>query len=65
MNWIDGIGFLASAAVLATFCMKRMIALRIVALITNIIRGIWIFGSPVSRIHTSPNLVPDKLFSAS
>jgi len=37
MNWIDGVGFLASAAVLATFCMKRMIALRIVALISNIL----------------------------
>jgi hypothetical protein len=37
MNWIDGIGFLASAAVLATFCMKRMIALGIVALISNIL----------------------------
>jgi hypothetical protein len=37
MNWIDGVGFLASAAVLATFCMKRMIVLRIIALISNIL----------------------------
>ena len=37
MNWIDSVGFLASAAVLTSFCMKRMIALRIVALISNIL----------------------------
>jgi hypothetical protein len=51
MNWIDGIGFLASAAVLATFCMKRMIALRIVALITYYSRDmdIWITCIPYSH----------------
>ena len=37
MNWIDGLGFLASAAVLATFYMKRMIALRVIALISNVL----------------------------
>ena len=37
MNWIDGLGFLASAAVPVTFYMKRMFALRVIALISNVL----------------------------
>src|SRR5256885_16139942 len=37
MNSVDGLGFLASAAVLATFCMRRMLMLRLVALTSNVL----------------------------
>jgi hypothetical protein len=37
VNWVDGLGFLASTAVLATFCMRRMIMLRLLALASNIL----------------------------
>ena len=36
MNWVDAAGYLASALVLATFCMKTMIPLRIAAVGSNI-----------------------------
>ncbi|HZD89027.1 MAG TPA: cyclic nucleotide-binding domain-containing protein [Pseudolabrys sp.] len=37
INWIDILGYAASAAVLATFCMSTMIPLRIVALFSNVL----------------------------
>lgn len=37
MSWIDILGYAASAAVLATFCMSTMIPLRIVALGSNVL----------------------------
>jgi CBS domain-containing protein len=37
MSFVDVLGYAASAAVLATFCMSTMIALRIVALISNVL----------------------------
>jgi CRP/FNR family cyclic AMP-dependent transcriptional regulator len=36
MNWIDAIGYLASALVFVTFCMRTMIPLRIVAIASNL-----------------------------
>ena len=36
MNWIEAAGYLASALVLATFCMKTMIALRCAAVCSNV-----------------------------
>lgn len=37
MSWIDLLGYAASAAVLATFCMSTMIPLRVVALGSNVL----------------------------
>ncbi|HXD44413.1 MAG TPA: cyclic nucleotide-binding domain-containing protein, partial [Pseudolabrys sp.] len=35
-DWIDGLGYLASGLVFATFCMKTMIPLRLIAMTSNI-----------------------------
>ena len=37
MNWVDWLGFVASAAVLATFCMRSMVLLRVSALASNVL----------------------------
>lgn len=37
MSWIDIVGWVASAAVLATFCMNTMMPLRILAIISNVL----------------------------
>jgi len=37
MSWIEILGFVASAAVLATFCMRTMIPLRVAALTSNVL----------------------------
>jgi hypothetical protein len=36
MSFIDSIGYLASALVLATFCMRDMVALRCMAIASNL-----------------------------
>lgn len=55
MSAIDMLGYAASACVLATFCMKRMLPLRIIAICSNVLFGI--FGAlahiyPVLVLHT-------------
>ena len=37
MNWIELLGYAASAAVLATFCMSTMMPLRVMALVSNVL----------------------------
>ena len=37
MFWIDMVGWAASAAVLATFCMNTMMPLRVLAIISNVL----------------------------
>ena len=37
MSWVNALGYGASLAVLATFCMSTMIPLRIVALVSNVL----------------------------
>lgn len=37
MSWVTVLGYAASAAVLATFCMSTMIPLRVVALVSNVL----------------------------
>jgi hypothetical protein len=41
MSWIDCIGFCASFAVLASFCMTTIVPLRAFALASNILFGIY------------------------
>jgi CRP/FNR family cyclic AMP-dependent transcriptional regulator len=55
MLWIDAIGWVASAAVLATFCMSTMVSLRVLALVSNVL--FCAFGAirhiyPVLILHT-------------
>lgn len=37
MSWVTLLGYAASAAVLATFCMSTMIPLRVIALVSNVL----------------------------
>ena len=37
MSWVDGLGFCASLAVLASFCMTTIVSLRLVALTSNVL----------------------------
>jgi CRP/FNR family cyclic AMP-dependent transcriptional regulator len=37
MSWVDILGYAASAAVLATFCMSTMVPLRVLALASNVL----------------------------
>ena len=54
MNWIEVAGYLASALVLATFCMKTMIPLRAAAICSNvafIVYGFYDSLYPVLMLH--------------
>ena len=54
MNWIEAAGYLASALVLATFCMKTMIPLRCAAVCSNvafIVYGFYDHLYPVLILH--------------
>ncbi|MBN8990547.1 MAG: cyclic nucleotide-binding domain-containing protein [Rhizobiales bacterium] len=54
MNWIEIAGYLASALVLATFCMKTMIPLRAAAICSNvafIVYGFYEELYPVLMLH--------------
>jgi len=37
MDWVNLLGYAAAASVLATFCMRTMIPLRILALVSNVL----------------------------
>jgi hypothetical protein len=41
MSWIDGLGFCASLAVLASFCMTTIASLRMLALASNVLFSIY------------------------
>ena len=54
MNWIDALGYVASACVLATFCMSTMISLRVVAISSNVlfvVYGALVHIYPVLILH--------------
>jgi|SRR5665213_1771961 len=54
MNWIDLVGYIASASVLATFCMSTMVPLRTVAIVSNILFatfGLLAHVYPVLALH--------------
>ena len=55
MSWVDILGYAASAAVLATFCMSTMIPLRILALGSNLLFCLYGYLDhiyPVLILHT-------------
>jgi CRP/FNR family transcriptional regulator, cyclic AMP receptor protein len=37
MDWVNLLGYAAAASVLATFCMRTMIPIRILALVSNVL----------------------------
>jgi CRP/FNR family cyclic AMP-dependent transcriptional regulator len=41
MNWIELLGYAAVASVLATFCMRTKIPLRIMALASNVLFSVY------------------------
>jgi hypothetical protein len=54
MSWIDGLGFCASVAVLASFCMTTIVALRVFALASNVlfcVYGLLAHVYPVFLLH--------------
>jgi hypothetical protein len=54
MNWIVGVGYLASALVFATFCMRTMVPLRLAAISSNIafiVYGVYGGIYPVLVLH--------------
>jgi CRP/FNR family cyclic AMP-dependent transcriptional regulator len=54
MHWVDLLGYAASAAVLATFCMSTMIPLRLLALVSNMLFMAYGFADhlyPVFILH--------------
>ena len=56
MSWIDVLGYVASAAVLATFCMSTMIPLRVVALVSNVLFAAYAYFDhlyPVLMLHAA------------
>jgi hypothetical protein len=53
MNWVDGAGYLASALVLATLCMKTMIPLRAAAIFSNVV--FLVYGCQEERLMANAN----------
>jgi len=54
MNWVEAAGYLASALVLATFCMKTMIPLRAAAICSNVVFLVYGYQEevhPVLMLH--------------
>jgi hypothetical protein len=54
MTWTEGLGYAASAAVLATFCTNTMCSLRIIAVMSNVLfMSYGYFGNlrPVLVLH--------------
>jgi hypothetical protein len=54
ISWLDVVGYLASLTVLATFCMDTFVSLRIVAIASNLLFGIYGIGEhiyPVFFLH--------------
>lgn len=52
MNWVNLLGYAASIAVLATFCMTGMVSLRVIAIVSNVL-----FATYALFAHIPPVLV--------
>ena len=66
MSWIDFLGFFAALSVLASFCMTTIVALRTLALLSNILfvsYGLCAHIYPVLVLHLI--LLPVNLFKLS
>ena len=63
MSGADGLGFLAAALVFATFCMKRLVPLRTVAISSNLVFLLYGYSAglkPVLVLHLV--LLPVNVF---
>jgi hypothetical protein len=63
MNGVDGLGFLAAGLVFATFCMKRLVPLRAVAISSNLVFILYGYSAglkPVLVLHLV--LLPVNVF---
>ena len=63
MGWIDLLGYSASFSVFGTFCMKKMVALRVLAMISNILFALYGFYGqlyPILLLHLA--LLPVNVF---
>jgi hypothetical protein len=61
--WIDLLGYSASFSVFGTFCMKKMVALRVLAVISNILFALYgYYGQlhPILLLHLA--LLPVNVF---
>ena len=56
MFWFDVVGWVASAAVLATFCMNTMMPLRVLAIISNVL--FCLFGASAHIYPVNPAFDP-------
>jgi hypothetical protein len=55
MSWIDAVGFAAASAVLASFCMTTIVPLRLLAILSNILFGLYGVSAhlyPVFLLHS-------------
>ena len=63
MSWIDIVGYSAALAVLGSFCMTTIVSLRILAILSNVLFGIYGLSAhlyPVFFLHSV--LLPVNLF---
>jgi CRP/FNR family cyclic AMP-dependent transcriptional regulator len=63
MSGVDALGFLAAGLVLATFCMKRLVPLRAVAITSNVVFILYGYSAgiePVLVLHLV--LLPVNVF---
>ena len=63
MAWIDLLGYSASFSVFGTFCMKKMVTLRVLAMISNILFALYGFYGqlyPILLLHLA--LLPVNVF---
>jgi hypothetical protein len=63
MSWIDVVGYCAALAVLASFCMSTIVSLRILAIVSNVLFGLYgVFAHlyPVFLLHSI--LLPINVF---
>jgi hypothetical protein len=63
MSWIDAVGYSAALAVLGSFCMTTIVWLRLLAILSNVLFGIYGLSAhlyPVFFLHSI--LLPVNLF---
>lgn len=50
MSGVDALGFLAAGLVFATFCMKRLVPLRAVAIASNVVFILYGYSAGLKRV---------------
>jgi len=63
MSWIDVVGYAAALAVLGSFCMNTIVSLRVLAIVSNVLFGLYAVLAhlyPVFLLHSI--LLPVNVF---